>query len=141
VQRFRDRLGFKAHRLCVSLNSRLESNKEEEELTHACKVDAAVPGAVSRVRAKREHLGRLKGLSPESQGQNMALTVLFVPNSLDSGVLGRRVSSKRFHRVILQNNFLRAFMFKDFRYTHFVPPPVFEAPKERNGSNTKPNMT
>jgi len=32
VQRFRGGLVFKAHRLCVSLNSRLESNKEEEEL-------------------------------------------------------------------------------------------------------------
>ena len=29
VQRFRGGLAFKAHRLCVSLNSRLESNKEE----------------------------------------------------------------------------------------------------------------
>ena len=31
MQRFRGGLEFKAHRLCVSLNSRLESNKEEEE--------------------------------------------------------------------------------------------------------------
>ena len=31
VQRFRGGLIFKAHRLCVSLNSRLERNKEEEE--------------------------------------------------------------------------------------------------------------
>ena len=31
LQRFRGGLVFKAHRLCVSLNSRLESNKEEEE--------------------------------------------------------------------------------------------------------------
>jgi len=30
VRRFRGGLAFKAHRLCVSLNSRLESNKEEE---------------------------------------------------------------------------------------------------------------
>ena len=30
VQRFRGGLVFKAHRLCVSLNSRLESNKEDE---------------------------------------------------------------------------------------------------------------
>jgi len=30
VQRFRGGLVFKAHRLCVSLNSRLESNREEE---------------------------------------------------------------------------------------------------------------
>ena len=31
VQRFRGGLVFKAHRFCVSLNSRLPSNKEEEE--------------------------------------------------------------------------------------------------------------
>ena len=31
VQRFRGGLVFKAHRLCVSLNSRLESNTEEEK--------------------------------------------------------------------------------------------------------------
>ena len=31
VQRFRGGLVFKAHRLCVPLNSRLKSNKEEEE--------------------------------------------------------------------------------------------------------------
>ena len=31
VQRFRGGLVFKAHRLCVSLNSRRVSNKEEEE--------------------------------------------------------------------------------------------------------------
>jgi len=30
VKRFRGGLVFKAHRLCVSLNSRLESNKEED---------------------------------------------------------------------------------------------------------------
>jgi len=33
VQRVRGGLVFKAYRLCVSLNSRLESNKEEEEHT------------------------------------------------------------------------------------------------------------
>ena len=31
MQRFRGGLVFKAHRLCVSLNSRLESNKEEKK--------------------------------------------------------------------------------------------------------------
>ena len=31
MQRFRGGLVFTAHRLCVSLNSRLESNKEEED--------------------------------------------------------------------------------------------------------------
>ena len=31
VQRFRGGFVFKAHRLCKSPNSRLESNKEEEE--------------------------------------------------------------------------------------------------------------
>ena len=33
VQRFRGGLVFKTHRLGVSLNSRLESNKEEEEVS------------------------------------------------------------------------------------------------------------
>jgi len=33
VQRFRSGLAFKAHKLCVSLNFRLQSNKEEEEVT------------------------------------------------------------------------------------------------------------
>ena len=31
MQRFRGGLVFKAHRLCVSLDTRLDSNKEEEE--------------------------------------------------------------------------------------------------------------
>ena len=40
MQRFLGGLVFKAHRLCVSLNSRLERNKEEEELDTAnAKVD------------------------------------------------------------------------------------------------------
>jgi len=36
VQRFRGGLVFKAHRLRASLNSRLESNKEEEEVMRDC---------------------------------------------------------------------------------------------------------
>jgi len=58
-QRFRGGLVFKAHRLCVSLNSRLESKKEEEK--------------------KRRQLERFPRLEPESQGLNLALTVLYVP--------------------------------------------------------------
>jgi len=39
VQRFRGELVFKTHRLCVSLNYKLEINKEEEEawLYHSTK--------------------------------------------------------------------------------------------------------
>jgi len=40
-------------------------------------------GSTSRFRAKREHHKRLHGLSPESQGQKLALAVLHVPCSLD----------------------------------------------------------
>jgi len=36
-------------------------------------------------RAKRGQLEKFDGLLPESQGQNLALTVLYVPNLLDSG--------------------------------------------------------
>ena len=35
MKRFRGGLVFKAHKLCVSLNSRLESNKERENLRHS----------------------------------------------------------------------------------------------------------
>ena len=47
VQRFRGGLVFKAHRLCVSLNPRLESNKEEKKLlanqdTHRSGVGTAI---------------------------------------------------------------------------------------------------
>ena len=42
VQRFRGGLVFKAHRLCGSLNSRLESNKEEKE--PGGRVDLRHPG-------------------------------------------------------------------------------------------------
>jgi len=38
-----------------------------------------------RCRATMEHLERCQGLSPESQDQNLVLTVLYVPSSLDSG--------------------------------------------------------
>ena len=41
--------------------------------------------AAERCRARREHLTRVEGLAPESQGWNLALTVLCVPYSLDSG--------------------------------------------------------
>ena len=36
--------------------------------------------------AKREHLERFEGLLPEGQGQILALSILYVPYSLDIGV-------------------------------------------------------
>ena len=38
-----------------------------------------------RFRAKREQLGKCPGFSPEGQGQNLAVTVVYVPGLLDSG--------------------------------------------------------
>ena len=40
--------------------------------------------STSRYQAKMEQLKRFEGLLPESQGQNLALTVLDVPSPLDS---------------------------------------------------------
>ena len=37
-----------------------------------------------RFQSKREKLRTIEGLSPDSQGQNLALAVLCVLNSLDS---------------------------------------------------------
>ena len=49
VQRFRGGLVFKAHRLCVSLNSRLENEKEEEKVG----ATGAAPRSASRSERKR----------------------------------------------------------------------------------------
>jgi len=38
-----------------------------------------------RFRANRKHLNMFAGFSPESQGQNLALSVICVPNFLESG--------------------------------------------------------
>jgi len=40
--------------------------------------------ATVRFRAKGEQLKRFRGLSPESHCQNLALTVVYVPYSLDT---------------------------------------------------------
>ena len=45
------------------------------------------------VQAKRKHIQRFQGILPESQDQNLAVTVLYAPSSLDSGL--RRCSSLR----------------------------------------------
>ena len=39
-----------------------------------------------RFRAKREQLAKFYGLSPENHGQDLAVTVLHVPDSLDRGL-------------------------------------------------------
>ena len=70
VQRFRGGLVFKDHRLCESLNPRLESNKEEEETggnsqvmrkggTYPCRVRSAL-------REKNKMV--LVGRSPDKRG-------------------------------------------------------------------------
>ena len=41
--------------------------------------------SLAGLRAKREQLKRSEGLESESQGQNMAVTVLYVPYSLSGG--------------------------------------------------------
>ena len=38
-----------------------------------------------RFQAKRKRLEKFQGLLPERQGQNLAMTVLYVPHSLDNG--------------------------------------------------------
>ena len=55
MQRFRGGLVFEAHRLCVSLNARLEHNKEEEDgplLEAAEEGIVEVPGLV---RGRQHH--------------------------------------------------------------------------------------
>ena len=54
VKRFRGGLVFKAHRLCVSLNSRLESNKEEKCAVPICQLGCEKrPGLTKLVSPKK----------------------------------------------------------------------------------------
>jgi len=61
-----------------------ESKDEEEEVQDPAAVRSLHP-APDRFRSNREHLNIFEGLSPESQGQNLTLTVLYFPYSFDSG--------------------------------------------------------
>ena len=56
--------------------------------------DHRMPRGGFRCRAKREQLKRVLRLLPEGRGQNLALTVLYVPRSLDSGT-HTQVSARR----------------------------------------------
>ena len=67
-----------------------------------------------RFRAKGEHVKRVCGLLSESQGQKMALTVLYVPNSLDSGLCLRK-SGLAIHVFKLHFLFIRTAAAKFFR--------------------------
>ena len=48
---------------------------------------------VGRVQLPRESLTRFYGLLPEHQGQNLALTALYVPYSLDTKAANNRRST------------------------------------------------
>jgi len=65
VQRFRSGLVFKADRLRVSLNSRLESNKEEEDL--AVELLHCRLGRLVRLREKHGLRIHLKSLRPRKE--------------------------------------------------------------------------
>jgi len=52
--------------------------------TSVARLLARCTGRGARFRAKMEQLKRVKGLLPESQGQNQALTVLYALHSLTS---------------------------------------------------------
>jgi len=64
VQRFRGGLVCKAHRLCVSLNSRLESNTaEEEDCLGRARSDLAVHAIAAALVGAARH-DRLRRTSP-----------------------------------------------------------------------------
>ena len=54
-------------------------------LTHLWRLFSLLKTRLSRFPVKREHLKKLKALSPGNEGRNLALTVLHVPYSLGCG--------------------------------------------------------
>ena len=58
--------------------------------------EAAGTGSEACTRAKREQLKSFQGLSPASQGQNLAWTGVYLPYLLDSGPSDNSISSLPF---------------------------------------------
>jgi len=56
-----------------------ESKEEDEEEARPAESPLVPRTLDSRFRAKRERPTTLQGLLPESQGRNLAVTVLYVP--------------------------------------------------------------
>ena len=54
-------------------------------------------------RAKIEQLKTLKVFLPQSQGQNMAVTVLHVPHSRDASRVSAAATWNRFHPRLLSS--------------------------------------
>ena len=80
VQRFRGGLVSKAHRLCVSLNSRLESKKEEEEKDNRL------------WRAREAHRDEGRAALCEARGPNFHLVLGFGLSCFGLSGFGFRVS-------------------------------------------------
>ena len=60
-QRFRDGLVFKAHRLCLSLNPRLEGNKEKDEVLCGSTRSSVVAGeGDTEIESERERAREIK---------------------------------------------------------------------------------
>ena len=73
---------YTQHSTLNTQHSTLNTLHSTLKTQHTC---ASAGGAVGRFRATRGHLETFSALSPGCQGQNLALTVLSVPSSLDSG--------------------------------------------------------
>ena len=82
-----------------------EATAEEREVLYAAILDKPNLSFVTGARP-RPNLKTLGGLVPESQGRIRALTVLYVPSSLDSGG-GAWLFHPRLFVVVSQSQFLR----------------------------------
>ena len=68
--------------LRVDCNKKVTYGDKTVTFGGACVISTSGVFVHHRFRAKRKPLERFSGLLPESEGQNLALTVLCVPDSL-----------------------------------------------------------
>ena len=96
---------FKAHRLCVSLNSRLASNKQEEE-EYGHQEFPSVKALQAAAEPEGNDLKEFQdfNLKPgSSQGHKLAMTVLIVPYT-GSFLSRKEFARQRFPASLLQKS-------------------------------------
>jgi len=134
VQRFRGGLVFKAHRLCVSLNSRLERHKEEEENDRAveryhCRLLLLVAEVlVSLATGTAVYLSRRGGVLKVNK---LTSTIRASDSSWHPGLPGRPLFPES--RIVPNHRAVQRYHRRLFLFAVWTPLSVLRGPRTERG--------